>query len=336
MVATPPPWRRFDAAFTGPRPVLRQGDPGIDAAWLRRRRLGEIGAALWAVIVPVLLGMGFFSAWGPFGWAATWQLDVFGYNSAIWLTIPLLPLAFLPALVARVMRIGVDTPVLLGMRQSFDARWGPRIEEEGGVRAIFRRRRRIANWLTVVGAAALVIFAGKGWYDATLPHAPLTEVGYAQLTGTSGALPVAVRLAGAVADRSREWTHAYTVRRVTHQDVYYPLRPVGGAASGPVAIVEMSSISPQYDRAIWNMVDPPGPREGMPVPIDAWTAGRLRAAGFQLAPRVVVLERRQLNGRDPYPDPITDMVLAIIAASVTLVSALTWWGARLGERRLGN
>ena len=330
----PAPWRRYGPASTDPRPVLRQGDPGIDSAWLRRRRLGEIGAALWAVTLPLLLMVGFASAWGPFGWAATWQLAVFGFNNPVWLVIPLMPLAFIPSMIARLARIDVDTPFLLGMRQSFDAKWGPRVEEEGGARAIFRRRRRGAGWIVVAGAAVLAVFAGKGWHDSTVPHAPLPELPYARLAGGATALPPAVRVTGAVSDRSREWAHAYTVRRVTRRDVYYPLRRAGGPASGRVALVEMSSASSHYETAVWNMVDPPGPREGLPTLLDEWTAGRLRAAGFALADRVVVLKRRQLDGRSPYPDPITDLVFAIIAGSVTLVAALAWWGARRGERRL--
>ena len=334
-MTAPPPWRSYGLSFTGERPVLREGDPGIDARWLRLRRVGEVGAALWAVLVPVLLVIGFASAWGPFGWAATWQLRVFGFNNAVWLTIPLLPLAFLPILVARVARIGVDTPFLLGVRQSFDARWGPRIEEEGGARTIFRRRRRVARWVTAGGGVALAVFAGKGWHDATVPHAPLATVGYARLAAAVP-LPPAVRVTGAASDHSLEWTHAYTVRRSTRRDVYYPLRPAGGPAGGPVTVVEMSSTSPQYEVAVWNMVDPPGPREGVPALLDEWTAGRLRAAGFPLAPRVIVLERQDLNGRSPYPDPITAFVFAVIAGSVALVAALTWWGTRLGERRLAG
>lgn len=332
----PATWRSYGPGFTGTRPVLREGDPGIDARWLRLRRVGEVGAALWVVLAPVLLVIGFASAWGPFGWVVTWQLQAFGFNNAVWLTVPLLPLAFLPFLVARVARIGVDTPFLLGMRQSFDARWGPRIEEEGGVRAVFRRRRRVARWFTAVGAATLAVFAGKGWRDATVPHAPLAAIGYAQLAESAVPLPPAVRLTGAVSDHSREWTHAYTVHRSARRDVYYPLRPIDSPADGPVALVEMSSTSPQYEVAAWNMVDPPGPREGVPALLDEWTARRLRAAGFPLAARVVVLERRDLNGRSPYPDPLTDLVFAVIAGSVALVASLVWWGTRLGERRLAG
>lgn len=335
-MTAPTSWRNYGPAFTGTRPVLREGDLGIDARWLRRRRTGEVGAALWAVVVPVLLVTGFASAWGPFGWAATWQLRVFGFNNAVWLTIPLLPVAFLPVLVARVARIGMDTPFLLGMRQSFDASWGPRIEEKGGARAIFRGRRRVARWVTAGGVAALAVFAGKGWHDATMPHEPLPTVGYARLVDAAVPFPPAVRVAGAVPDHALEWTHTYTVRRSTRSDVYYPLRPVGSRAGGPVALVEMSSTSPQYEVAVWNMVDPPGPREGVPALLDEWTAGRLRASGFPLATRVVVIERRHLEGRSPYPDPITDFVFAVIAGSVALVAALVWWGTRLGERRLAG
>ena len=334
-MTAPTPWQRYGPAFTGTRPVLREGDPGIDAAWLRRRRWGQVIAALWVVVVPVALGIGLFSAWGPFGWAATWQLATFGFNSAIWLIIPLLPLAFLPLLVARMRRIGIDTPFLLGMRQSFDADWGPRLEVAGGARTIFRQRRQIARWLAAVGGVVLAVAAGKGWHDAAMPHALLPEIGYARLANAALPLPTAARVIGAVSDHSREWTHDYTVRRDAHRDVYYALEPTGGR-SGPVAVVEKSSTSPHYETAVWNMADPPGPREGMLTMLDAWTAGRLRAAGFALAPRVVVVERRQLHGRDPDPDPIADMMIGVIAASVMVVSAALWWGAWLGERRLAD
>jgi hypothetical protein len=62
------PWRSFGPDFTGTRPVLREGDPGIDAHWLRRRRAGEVGAALWAVLAPVFLAIGFASPWGRSAW----------------------------------------------------------------------------------------------------------------------------------------------------------------------------------------------------------------------------------------------------------------------------
>jgi hypothetical protein len=212
---------------------------------------------------------------------------------------------------------------------------GPRVEEKGGVRTILRRRRRGAQGFTTVGLAALAVFAGKGWHDSSVAHAPLPSVGYARLVAAA-TLPPAIRLTGAVSDRSHEWTHTFTVRRSTRRDVYYPLRPASDPAGGPVTLVEMSSTSPQYEVAVWNMVDPPGLREGVPTLLDHWTAGRLRAAGFPLATRVVVLKRQRLNGRSPYPDPITDFVFAVIAGSVALVAALVWWGTRLGERRLAG
>ena len=93
-------------------------------------------------------------------------------------------------------------------------------------------------------------------------------------------------------------------------------------------LVELDPTSPQYAPAVWNSVDAPGPREGTLSPLDDWTADRLRAAGFKLADTVIVLERKQLNGRSPDPDPIDDVLIVILGTTVLLVSGLMFFVLR--------
>jgi len=325
-------YRRFGMAFEGSRPTVRLGDPGIDDAWLWRRRLGVAVATVWYLAFPIVCAIGFISAWGPFGLVDTWQLETFGSNSVILLTILAMPLAFLPLAVARPRRIDGSTPFLLGMRQAFDAAWGPRVDRgEAARQAGLRTARRVTQAMTAVGAVGLVLFAWKGFHDAAAPHAPLPEIGCDRLVDPAFVPPRALRIVGAVADGSRRWARDYSVRQDVHHDVYVALRPVHGPAHARIALVELDRTSPQYDaHARWNMVDAPGAREGTTAVLDDWTADRLRAAGFRLAPHVVLLERRQLHGRNPDPDPIEDVALAIIPASVLLVGLVAWWkSARL-------
>ena len=331
----PTDYRRFGADFTGTRPALRLGDPGIDAGWLRRYRWGAVGGAVWLVLLPVLLAVGFLSAWGPFGRIDSWQLDTFGSGSVILLVILFLPLAFVPLAAAHLLPVDGSTPALLGIRQSFDPRWGPRVVgRPGDARSRLRRLSRLAQGFAAIGAVTLAVFAAKGVHDADSPHAPLPEVGMGRLADPGQPLAHAVRLTGAVADRSKAWEHRYRIRQDSHRDVYYPLRPAGSAAGGAAAIVELDQTNPQYEEARWNMVDPPGPREGVPELLDDWTAGELRRAGIALAPRVVVLKRQQLGGRDPRPDPLDDFVFALFGFAALFCGLVFWWGTARAARLL--
>lgn len=335
----PTDYRRFGADSTGTRPALRLGDPGIDAGWLRRYRWGAMGGAAWLVLLPVLLAVGFLSAWGPFGRIDSWQLDTFGSGSVILLVILFMPLAFVPLAAAHLLPVDASTPALLGIRQSFDTRWGPRVVgRPGDARARLRRLSRLAQGSAVVGAVTLAVFAGKGIHDADTPHPPLPRVGMASLADSGQPLPYAVRLTDAVADRSRTWEHRYRIRQDSHRDVYYPLRPAasaaGGATGGPAAIVELDQTNPQYEAARWNMVDPPGPREGVPELLDDWTAGELRRAGIALAPRVVVLRRQRLDGHDPRPDPLDDFVFALFGFAALFCGLVFWWAMARAARQL--
>ena len=333
----PDDYRRFDAAFSGTRPVLTLGDPGIDGAWMQRYRFGVTAAILWYIAFPMLMVAGLISARGPFGWLDTWQLRMFGSNSVILLAIPFMPIAFVPLMVARLSRIDRRAPFRLGMRQAFDNTWGPRVRT--GPDALpqrWRRTGRIAGAVAAIAAVALAGFVAKGMHDASVPHARLAEMSHAVLTEPLTALPDAVRVSGVTADRSREWAHDYRVRQDVHHDVYFALRPAAEANARAVSLLEVDHTSPQYGEAIWNMIDPPGAREGVPEQLDDWTAEQLRRAGFRLAPHVVVLERRQLDGRNPNPDPIDDILYGILAATATFSGLMTMWVAHRNARKLGQ
>ncbi|RZF65095.1 hypothetical protein EWE75_06865 [Sphingomonas populi] len=325
---TPDDYRRFGLAFTGTRPVLTLGDPGIDQAWMQRYRLGKIVAIVWYIAFPILLAAGLISARGPFGWLETWQLRTFGSNSVILLAIPFTPIAFLPLVVARMSRIDRGAPFRLGMRQAFDTTWGPRVST--GIDALPRRLRltkQIAGAVATIGAVALAGFVAKGVHDSSAPHAPLAEMSHAVLTDPATSLPDAIRVTKVTAERSPEWAHDYRVRQDVHRDVYFALRPAGEASARAVSLLEVDHTSPHYGEAIWNMIDPPGAREGVPQRLDDWTAEQLRRAGFRLAPHVVLLERRQLDGRNPNPDPIDDLLYCILAATAAFSGLMAMWVA---------
>lgn len=329
----PADFRRFGAAFTGTRPVLRLGDPGIDAAWLRRYRLSAIGSALSFVLLPVALAVGFLSRWGPFGLIDTWQVETFGSGNVILLVILFMPLAFAPVLAAHLLPVDASTPMLLGIRQSVDPRWGPRVEEAvADTNLRLRRMTRGSQGVAVIGGVVLAFFACKGWRDAYTPHARLPVLDYARLVDPHTSLPHALRVTGAVADRSQGWIYRYSIRQDTHRDVYYPLRPAGQAATPPVALVELDQTSPQYAPAPWNEIDPPGPREGSTEPLDDWTGEQLRHAGIALARHVVVLKRQQLEGRDPEPDPLDDDIFGMLGFVGLLMGLALWWACVRASR----
>ena len=333
---TPDDYRRFGLAFAGTRPVLTLGDPGIDRAWMQRYRFGLIFAIVWYIAVPMLFLAGLISARGPFGWLDTWQLRTFGSNSVILLAIPFMPIAFLPMVVARSSRIDQGAPFRLGMRQAFDNKWGPRVSTgPDEMPRRLRRTKRISGTVAAIGAVALAGFVAKGMHDATSPHAPLAEASHAVLTDPATSLPDAIRVTNVTADRSRQWAYDYRVRRDVHHDVYFALKPAGEATERAVSLVELDHTNPQYGAEIWNMIDAPGAREGMPHLLDDWTAEQLRHAGFRLAPHVVVLERRQLDGRNPNPDPIDDILYCILAATATFSGLMSMWIAHRTARKLG-
>lgn len=328
----PTPYRRFDRSFTGTRPRLRLGDPGIDARWIKRRRWGAVVATGWFVLLPLGLGTGFMSHWGVFGQLDSWQLDTFGSGSVILLTLLFMPLMFVPHLVTRAATVDGSTPFLIGMRQAFDNDWGPRVEGPPGATSTFRTAQRVALGVAAIGAAVLTFAIWKGFRDAATPHAPLPDVTFAALVDPSAPLPDAARMVGVDADRSQQWSHDYRVRADTHHDVYYPLRPIGERADVPVALVELDQTSPQYEPKPWNSVDAPGPREGLPSVLGDWEAGELRRAGMTLAPRVIVLQRQQLDGRSPFPDPMDDLLYGMLGCVAMFTGSLCWWSFRRVER----
>ena len=185
--------------------------------------------------------------------------------------------------------------------------------------------------------AASVNCVWKGFYDAHTPHAPLPEISAARLAAATDPLPYAVRLVGATADRSQGWEHLYRIRQSTYRDVYFPLRPPSAAPVAPAALIELDQTSPAYETALWNMVDPPGAREGLAERLDDWTANELRRAGVVLAPNVVLLKRQQLHGLDPRPDLMDDGVLAVLPGVLLAFALLFWFAvARAARRRVGE
>ncbi len=60
-----------------------------------------------------------------------------------------------------------------------------------------------------------------------------------------------------------------------------------------------------------------------------------RHMGFRLAPHVMVLDRRQLEDRNPNPDPIDDVVFCILAATALFSGLMTMWITHRTAVRLG-
>lgn len=107
--------------------------------------------------------------------------------------------------------------------------------------------------------------------------------------------------------------------------MYFPLRPASGRPDEPVLLVELDQTSPRYEPALWNMIDPPGPREGLPSALSDWEAGELRRAGIRLAPHMIVLKRQQLDGRSPCPDPLDDTIYGMFGFVASFVGSVLWW-----------
>lgn len=324
-------FRRFGLDFTGTRPTIRLGDPGFDASWLRRYRAGSWLAVLWWGFMPMVLGIGLMSAWGPFGAIDAWQLDTFGSGNVILLVILAMPLLALPILAAKLLPVDDSRAFLIGVRQAFDNRWGPKLvnpkadPKRGAQRALVACR-------IVAGSGAALLCASVAWgvHDADSPHAPLVPMTRGALLAADGHLPHAARVTGLSADRVREWRYDYVVRRDSHLDVYYPLR--GPGSSGPADVIEVDRTFPQDAPAVYNMVDPPGPREGTLSAVDDWTADRLRAAGIAVAPHAVLLERRHLEGRDPDPDPMDAFMPGIVGFTMAFMGVVGWVSASRRRR----
>ncbi|QYE36386.1 hypothetical protein KZX46_10940 [Polymorphobacter sp. PAMC 29334] len=264
------------------------------------------------------------SRWGVFGAIDTWQLEVFGSNNVILLAMLSTPLIYVPLVIARPGRINGSTPMLLGMRQAFDNDFGPRIvsDPKKGL-ATLRTAQRIAFGVMAIGVVVVAAATVKWVHDARSPHARLPSVGYATLIDPATSLPEAATVKDVVADRSIQWAYDFTVRQDAHHDVYYPLRPLGQPATAPVALVERDQTSPQYDAmAVWNMVNAPGAREGVPAVLGTWKADQLRRAGFVLAPRVIVLTRQQLHGRSPDPDPFDNFPFVLVGIVALVLGGL--------------
>ncbi|WP_420140058.1 hypothetical protein [Sphingomonas sp.] len=317
-------YRSYDAAFTGTRPKLRLGDPGIDVQWMRRRLWGSLVAGTWSGFVLPLIGLGLMSHWGPFGRLDSWQLETFGSNSLILLAILFFPLIFVPRVITAVMPINRSTPFLLGMRQAYDRDWGPKIEGYADSPSHFRKVRRACLVVTIVGVTAIVVAIAYGVYDASRPRAPLPQLSLARLADPSAPLPSAARVIGAVPDLSQRWNYHYNVRQDIHHDVYYPLRAPGERADVPAKVVELDQTSPQSEVASWNMVNAPGPREGTLSVMGDWEAGEMQHAGVKLAAHVTLLTREQLHGKMP-DQGMTGFFIGLFGFVATLLGGALYW-----------
>lgn len=191
-----------------------------------------------------------------------------------------------------------------------------------------RRTQRVGGAVAAVGAVVGIGLTAKAMYDGSAPHALLAEMSHAILTDPATSLPDAIRVTDAIADRSGDWVHDYAVRRDVHHDVCFALRPMGQSGKANVSLLELDKTNPAYAAEPWNVVDAPGPCEGVPHVLDDWTAEQPRHAGFVLASHVIVLERQQLHDRSPYPDPITDTLFAILSFTLSFSGLMAFWIAR--------
>lgn len=335
--AEPSPYRYYGAAFAGTRPTLRLGDPGIDAHWIRRRRWGAIVAACWGTFLLPLIGIALMSHWGVFGRIDSWQLATFGSENIIFLVILCMPLMFLPKIVTAVFPIDQSTPFLLGMRQAFDDKWGPKVLGKPPAPARFYKARRVLMTIAGVGIAMMIFGIGREVHNANATRPPLPEIPLARLANLPAPLPAAARVTDAIPDLSARWNYDYRIRYDNHHDVYYPLRSPGSPATLSATVVEVDQTDPDDDVSRWNMVNAPGPREGALSDLDLWKRAEMQRAGVKLAPHVILLTRQQLHGTMPSPEETLDVMMGLFGFVTFFMGGVMAWSfgraARLAAAR---
>lgn len=303
------------------RAVVRMGDPGIDAGWVRRRSLGGTLALVWLVGTTIGVGAMAAGAVGPIGWIEGWQLRATGTASPVIAALPFMVLPFAPVL-ARLFATDVRRPLLLGVQQAFSPTSGPRFEPTSGMRA--RRiatMRAIATVVLVAGLLAMAAGIAWSWHASSAPVPPPVAVPYGDVI--RGRAPAGPVLVTGAEQRSQGWLEAVRVRGSTVRSLWRVLLPPGDA--GRVALVEKIAVGEDDAGRLRPYVRPT--LSGRIAPLDDWTAARLREQGFALTDRPFVLERSMGDQGDAVDASSSGMLLAMFGSVAIFMGAITRWQA---------
>ena len=265
--------------------VVRPGDPGIDARWLRLRGLGLAVSSTWPLAATLAIGVMTASRIGPPGWIQAWQIRDHGVANPLLAALPLMPLALLPRL-AGLMAADVTRPVLLGMQQAWKPNTGPRVEWSADhLRRRSSRTLKASLAVLVLGLAALAAGLGSIWTNATQPVRPPVQTSYGDLI--AGRAPDALVLVTGADEGDARWIESTRMRTNTVRNEWRELHAHGSTSATSLVEridVDVDALGRTRELARPGLV-------GRIESLDTWHADLLRRQGFALGGHVKVLRR---------------------------------------------
>jgi hypothetical protein len=295
------------------RTVVRPGDPGIDARWLRRRMAGVALSAGWLPLATLAIGAMTASRIGPPGWIEAWQLRTTGMANPLFAALPLMPLVFATRL-AGLLQANERRPFILGMQQAWNPRAVPRLEMPDN--HIDRRTRRtyaISLTVMAVGLVALAASVAWVWTNSTRPPATPVPVSYDDVV--AGRAPRGLVVVGGVRDGASRWIESTHLRTTTVYDEWHDLPRADAPA--PAALVERIALDVGPDGRAREFVRPG--LFGRVEPLDDWHADLLRREGFALAAHPWQLTRSISVGTDGMDDDDGGFVLGMFGLVATFL-----------------
>ena len=301
------------------RLVVRLGDPGIDAQWVRSRSIGVGLAVTWLIAATMALGFMAAASVGPVGWVEGWQTRSFGMSNPILAVLPFMLLPFAPAL-ARFLPADSSRPLVLGIQQGFSPGLGPRFEP-----TVEMRVRHVAAGGVVASAAVvagLLAMAGGIAWAVRAPSivGPRTSVTYDDVIHAPKSSAGDVEVSGAV-ERGPKWLQKTRVRGTINYSEWQVLAPP--TVSGPWQLVEKTAAGVDGEGRVHLHARPT--LVGRLYPLDGWTAARLREAGFDLAEHPVALERSSGDHGDSIKASMPGALVAMFGFVVVFLSGLFRW-----------
>ena len=305
-----------------PRTTVRLGDPGIDARWVRRRKLGTTAVVVWMLGTMALLAIGTPMRLPPVGWIEAWQEATFGGTSPILAVLPLIPLVWAPKLALR-LPARADRPFLLGIQQACDTGAGPRfMPSDDAQRGAMHRALTISAAILALCVCAIVAGIVLAIAESDRPAATPIRVTYVKALVSHGDGPP-LRIADAGPSREY-WLQVETVRGHTTRTAWRAIRPIGGRGRDRLF---QSTWTSQRDDGTLEPIGQSG--VGRVRPMDDWIAGELRAAGFDVAPHPLQLDTWTADG-DSFDAALPGYLTAMIGLVGTILAgAFTWRFRRL-------